>query len=358
MVGGYVGAMEDSLRNQAAVDIVQISVGGTSSLTAVGRIFELFGSGTSEAVDIVLYEYSINDNGHFAWRPDLAHTYLLCLDLVIRAAAKFLPGAVFVPLIFASKHSSSTDIRDPFYELQTSLFSALSLPCIDVRKWLHEKFAGRLPDWLYSDPFHYAIPDATSMIGAYIASRVQDIHRNCCETLSITDQRLGASSPFSNLEVLYVPGQKLSSVAHGPWRLDRASNSAMDIEYLRLLAGGGLSIASKYFPLVLYLKSDAHHGLARLTLSGPDGQSTSFYLGTRHADTAQFPFVYTSIPLPLVLGNSMRTRFWPTTLTIAVDKQQPAAEPIGQFDCFDVLSAQAPDPYVDLAGILFVGQRS
>jgi len=39
-----------------------ISVGGTTSLSAIGRLYETF---TNADFDYVIYEYSINDSGHF-----------------------------------------------------------------------------------------------------------------------------------------------------------------------------------------------------------------------------------------------------------------------------------------------------
>jgi hypothetical protein len=107
---------------------------------------------------------------------------------------------------------------------------------------------------------------------------------------------------------------------------------------------------TEMFPLALYLKSDAAHGTAQLTLDG-GGIRGTVVTGTRHADTATLRFVCTNLPVPLLFGQTLGLPFGPSAFELAV----PAADApaTATFDCFGAGPASAGQ-HLDLCGILFV----
>jgi hypothetical protein len=347
---GYVPHLEQALAARGPVTVRQLSVGATSSLAAIGRLLDTPGD---TDVDVILYEYSINDAGHFGWRPDGGASWLLCFHLLIKAAARLYPNAVFVPLVFAMQRFAVPSVSNPFYDYQRDWFAALGLSAIDVRRWLADLFLDRPPAWLYRDDAHYVTPYATALIGCEIARRLPAL-RAQAEPLSTTWERMRTLSPHGALEMIYVPAAGLAQFATGPAELLRDGNRLMELTFLRMREGSRLALHTEMFPLALYLKSDAQHDSVRLSLDG-GGMSGAVVTGTRHADTATLRFVCTNLPVPLLFGQQLAVPFGPTAFDIAVGPR--AAGPVSNFDCF-VTGSPVPDGYFDLCGILFVARAS
>lgn len=347
---GYVKYLHESLRELTDVSVKQISVGGTTSLSAIGRLNE---TADGSSVDFILYEYSINDAGHFSWRENGADSYLLCLQLLIQTAARLYPSAVLVPLLFASEHNFSATAANPFHDMQLAAFSSLSLPFIDVRQYLSCTFLGKKPAWLYKDAAHYSAPHATSLIGAFIAKRLLDLEGEGAQPLSMTLASLALIGGNRKYEIFYIPAVNLVSHITGKVAITHIANRLMILSFLRMHPGSKLYIKSEMFPLALYLKSDPQHGFARLTTSSESGLNGTLSFPTRHADTSVLPFIYTSIPVPLLFGQSLRQEFGPSHFELAVEKRGAGAASVSMFDCFVDDRRDGPENYLDLIGILF-----
>lgn len=343
---GYVTHLEQAL---PSARIHQISVGATSTLAGIGRLFDTAGR---QDVDVILYEYSINDAGHFAWRPDGGNSWLLAMHLLVQAAAQLYPNAVLVPLVFAMRRFAPLAVPDPFYQLQTQVFGALNLPFIDMRRWFGEFFVGGTPDWLYGDEAHYSVPYAAAMIGSELARRLPAL-RDSAETLGFTWQRMQQLSPHGELQMFYVPGASLAQFASGPAEVRQDGNRLMQLSFLRMHAGCRLAMRTEMFPLALYLKSDAQHDSVRVTVDS-EGLRGAVVTGTRHADTASYRFICSNLPLPLLFGTSLAVPFGAATLELAVPES--GAEPAtANFDCFGA-GAVAGRQHFDLCGVLFVAR--
>ncbi|SFV13540.1 SGNH/GDSL hydrolase family protein [Pseudoduganella namucuonensis] len=351
---GYVSHLQQSLQGHTEVHVDQASVGATTSLAAIGRLFDTYRAGQ---YDFILYEYSINDAGHFAPRPRGDQSWQLCLYLLIKAAAQLYPNAVLVPLVFAMERHFSPAQPSPFYDMQIAAFRALGLHAIDIRQWLAALFLGNKPAWLYRDEAHYAAPHATALVGAAIAARLLELARGNggapAETLAVTAQRLLASSPHAGMELVYVPAANLAQFAKGPAEPARVGNRLMQLDCLRMHPGASLALSSEMFPLALFLKSDRQHDRLRLTLSGA-GIAATVEVGTRHADTATLPFIYSCVPLPLLFSHALVRDFGPTAFEVAVPAPAAPAGPVASFDCFSQAPAPVPEPRLDLVGLLFV----
>lgn len=346
---GYVQQLERALAARGPVTIRQLSVGATSSLAAIGRLFDT--AAEVGQVDVILYEYAINDAGHFAWRPDGVRSWLLCLHLLLKAAAQLHPDAVFVPLVFAMRRYAAPATPDPFYAAQVESFAALALPVIDMRRWLADLFLDAPPAWLYGDEAHYATPYATALIGCEIARRLPALVAQA-EPVAAAWRRMQALSPHGALEMIYVPATGLAPFATGPAALQQDGNRLMQLTFLRMAAGSTLAMRTEMFPLALYLKSDAGHARARVTLESA-GVNGAVVTGTRHADTATLRFICTNLPLPLLFGDTLAPPFGASAFEIAVPAVDDAGVRAANFDCFGAAPAH-PDQYFDLCGVLFV----
>lgn len=340
---GYLTHLAQAL---PAARIRQLSVGATSTLAAIGRLFDTAGE---QEPDVILYEYSINDAGHFAWRPDGDRSWMLAFHLLVKAAVRLYPNAVLVPLVFAMRRSAPLSLHDPFYDLQINTFAALRLPFIDMRSWLGQRFAGDPPAWLYGDEAHYSAPDATAMIGNEVARRLA-ARDDEMETLSVTWQRMQQLSPHGAFDMFYVPAANLLQFVTGPAEPGQDGNRLMQLSYLRMHAGSRLAMRTEMFPLALYLKSDAGHDSVRVSVDS-EAVRGSVVTGTRHADTDSCRFICSNLPLPLLFGSTLAMPFGPAAFELHVEDDRPPATT--NFDCFGrggVHGAQ----YLDLCAILFV----
>ena len=344
---GYVTHLAQAL---PSARIHQLSVGATTTLAAIGRLFDTAGQ---QQPDVILYEYSINDAGHFAWRPDGGHSWKLAFHLLVKAAAQLYPNAVLVPLVFAMQGAASLSVRDPFHALQVETFSALNLPFIDVRSWLGEFFVSDPPAWLYGDVAHYSTPYATAMIGSEVARRLMAQDRQA-ETLAVTWQRMQHLDPHGALEMFHVPAASLFQFANGPVELGQDGNRLMQLSFLRMHAGSRLAMQTEMFPLVLYLKSDAGHGSVRVSVDSECARG-SVVAGTRHADTDSCRFICSNLPLPLLFGTTLTGPFGPAAFELSVE--EGALPSTANFDCFGQGAAHSGQ-YFDLCAILFVAHVS
>ncbi len=350
MKGGYVHALQQCLQTRGESTLTQISVGATTTLSGVGRLFDTH---TGQKFDFILYEYSINDTGHFASRAGGDASWLLCLHLLIKTAAKLYPQAVLVPLMLAQERHFPLEADYPFYAMQRRVFAQLALPYIDMRAWLSELFLGRKPDWLYADQAHYAAPQATDLVGAEVARRLLALAEGGAPRLDATRERLLATSPHAGVELAYVPAVNLRQFTSGPVELGHAGNRLMRLDYLRLHPGGRLHLRTEMFPLALFVKSDAHHDRVTLRLSEGDAPARAGQIATRHADTDSFSFIYSSIPLPLLWEQTLVRPFGASDLELAVPPAGQTAAVAG-FDCFGAGRAGTDPTYLDLISVLFV----
>lgn len=355
IIGGSNSLLKDGYVTHLAqalpfARIRQLSVGATSTMAAIGRLFDTAGQ---QEPDVILYEYSINDAGHFAWRPDGGHSWLLAFHLLVKVAAQLYPNAVLVPLVFAMRRASLPSLPDPFHALQINAFSALDLPFIDVRSWLGQFFVYDPPAWLYGDEAHYAVPYATAMIGSEVARRLLALESQT-ETLAVTWQRMQQLSPHGALDVFYVPAANLREFVTGPAEPGQDSNRLMQLSFLRMHAGSRLSMRTAMFPLALYLKSDAGHGSLRVSLES-DAVRGSVVTGTRHSDIGTCRFICCNLPLPLLFGTALAVPFGPASFELSVEGGAPSSTL--NFDCFDHGAVDGAQ-YLDLCAVLFVARST
>ncbi|TFW31094.1 SGNH/GDSL hydrolase family protein [Duganella callida] len=351
--GGYVQGLAQSLQSYADAEIVQISVGATTSLSAIGRLHETF---NGQPADFILYEYGINDAGHFAPRPGGAESWLLCFHLLLKVAARLYPSAVLVPLVLAQQQHFSAAVPNPIYDAQIRAYQELALQVVDIRAWMSALFLGRAPDWMYRDPAHYETPQATSIIGALVAQRLLALKlHGGAEPLSETAARLQSLSPFAKTEVMYVPALNLQQFTQGPVTPGHVGNRLMQLDYLRMLPGSRLDLHSEMFPLALFLKSDPHHDNFQLDLTTPEGLAIHTRVVTRHADTETLPFIYSSIPLPLLWSHSLLMHYGASQLGLSVPLDAGGAQ--SGFDCYAPGLPGAPERHLDLVGLLLLVQQ-
>lgn len=354
LAGGYVTQLRQSLQAHGGAEIVQLSVGATTSLSAIGRLHEHHAQAGAQQFDAIVYEYGINDAGHFAQRGGGVASWRLSLHLLLKAAAALYPTAIFVPLVLAQRRQFATAAPHPFYDAQIAEYSQLQLNCVDIRAFMAALFMEQAPDWLYRDEAHYDAPQATSIIGSLVARRLLELVAQRAETVAQTCARMLATSPHAALNLMYVPAVNLQQFTSGPVRAERAENRLMRVDYLRMLPGSRLELRSAMFPLALFVKSDAAHDTLQLDLSTEAGLSFSARVATRHADTEAFSFIYSSIPLPLLWGDTLVTPFGASTLAVGVPEQGGAAQ-VG-FDCYAGGKPGAPERHLDLVGVLLLVQ--
>jgi hypothetical protein len=260
-----------------------------------------------------------------------------------------------VPLVLAQQHHFSMAVQNPIYDAQIRAYQELALPYIDVRAWMSSLFLGRAPDWMYRDAAHYDTPHATSIIGALVAQRLLTLKAQNAEPLATTLARLQTVSPFAKTEVMYIPAVNMQQFLSGPVEPGHIANRLMQLDYVRMLPGSRLDLNSAMFPLALFLKSDPHHDALQLELSTPEGLSVNTRVATRHADTETLPFIYSSIPLPLLWSHSLLMHYGASQLAVSVPQDAGGAQT--GFDCYGPGLPGSAQRHLDFIGLLMLVQQ-
>ncbi|MGL4768111.1 MAG: hypothetical protein ACRCV6_08570 [Formosimonas sp.] len=350
MKNGYVDSLSNVLKTRGELNLKQLSVGGTSSITAIARLLETF---AHEEFDFILYEYSINDNGHLGGRPHCAENFAYVFALLVKTAAKLYPTAVLVPLIFSAETTFARTANAPFYEMQKQLFASLDVHAIDIRAQLSELFLDLKPDWLYLNEAHYSSPHGTTLVGSMVAAKLLELHANAMpDNLTSTLHKINSRTPFEPYHVHYLTAHELKAYASANTTLHTASNRLMSVDYLHMPLGSQLNIERPLFPLALVFKSDKNHGHVHLLLDFKNGTYISTDIGTCHADTQTFNFIYSSLPLPLLFRHELQTPFEHTRLELNVTESSPNGA--ANLDTFNHVAANAQLNHLDLIGILYV----
>jgi hypothetical protein len=348
-----VTQLRNSLQHYTALDIVQLSVGATSSLAAVARLHETAGS--TPAPDVILYEYAINDSGHFSPRAGGIESWQLCLYLLLKTAARLYLDALFVPLILAQQQHFAASVPHALYDAQRHSYAQLGLSCIDMRAQLSALFLQYAPDWLYSDSAHYAVPQASSIVGALVAQQLLGLlarrGQPGAEALAQVWQRLQASSPLAGIELVYVPAQA-ASICDGPCQPGRAENRLMALDYLRLLPGSRLELNSVMYPLALFLKTRmrlAAAGIAGGRRLNPCARSG--YAPHRCGPAQLHPCQH---PSATAVERKPVHALPATRLALTMPLQRGGAQT--GFDCFGAGLPGVAEHYCDLTGLLMLSQ--
>jgi hypothetical protein len=349
---GYVYSLYDCLSIRNEIKIQQLSVGGTTSLSAIGRITENY---NGQNYDYILYEYSINDNGHFSWRKNGIDSYILCFQLLLQTVKELYPSAIFIPLIFAAENNF-VPRQNSFQKLQIDIFNRMGIKYIDIQEYLFQTFFERKPSWLYKDTAHYNSPYTTEIIGSYIARRILEMRINLNKggvKLSEVNIKLLNKTEYN---IKYLPSSNMVRYMTGEYEALSANNKLMNLEFIRMYPGSKLNIDANMYPIALYIKSDKNHYYGKLKFNDDINNKAEICFSICHADTSVLPFIYTSIPVPLLTDTNLRRNFGASNFELEVIDRLPNGIPINSFDCFIEMEPNN-DRYLDLLGILFISNR-
>lgn len=351
--GGYLTRAEHVLRSNLGepVEITNISVGGTTSITAASRVLEL---PASAAFDLVVHEYAMNDANHFTPRQNGAAFQFLAIQLLVGALAERFPDAALAPLIFSMRHLFSVGAPNRIHDLQTEIWNTSGASYLDVRQRLSYLFAQQAPDWLYSDPAHYTTPEATDIIGSMVGRfLIEQARTKTRQPISETYRKIRAMPQAAPFRLRHLSAEALAEQAHGDWELVVRANSVMSAPALRLRPGGGLKLAEA--PFSISVLSDRLHDWGRVTRGGASPVAVS----TRYMavdDPAVNPddrdrFFYSGIPYQLLRPNLPPTRDI-APFELALEGADGALPELLAFDSFLSHDLRpAADRRLDLAGM-------
>lgn len=339
------------------IDVTNFSVGGTSSITAISRIFDL---PPDRSFDLIIYEYALNDAGHLGSLKAGAEVQSVLIRLVLDLLAQRFPDALFVPVIFAVKTYFSPNTRHPIHEAQSRLWTAAQIPHFDMRQRLAYLFANAPPEWLYSDAAHYSRPYGVDIIaplfGRFLVEQWLAKLRGTLREMNARMQATAGAAPFS---VTVLSADQLAQHATGPWERVTLSNRVMSVPALRLNQGATLTFPAR--PLNLALLSDRKHDVAELRRRAPD-QVSAWNLSTRFMDvdsaSANPPdkdrFFYSGIPLPLVLSREDPLGLDPVGYELRVPDAADYALLLMTFDSFNPQPPRVDGRRLDLVSALFL----
>lgn len=357
--GSYLEAALQILGKNTSetISVDNFSVGGTSSITAISRIFDL---PPDRSYDLIIYEYALNDAGHLGSLKAGAEVQSVLIRLVLDLLTQRFPDALLVPVIFAVKTYFSPNTRHPIHEAQSRIWTAAQIPHLDMRQRLAYLFANAPPEWLYSDTAHYSRPYGVDLIapqfGRFLVEQWLAKPRGTLRAMNARMQVAVGPAPFS---VTAMSADQLAQHATGSWERVTRSNRVMSVPALRLHEGAALNLPSR--PLNLAVLSDRKHDVAELRRRAPD-QVSAWNLSARFMDvdseSANPPdkdrFFYTGIPLPLVLDRDDPLGLDPVGYELRVPDKIDYALLLMTFDSFNPQPPRVEERRVDLVSALFL----
>ncbi|WP_321901629.1 SGNH/GDSL hydrolase family protein [Burkholderia cenocepacia] len=346
IANGYIGRFSSHLSaisgNEVTLD--NISVGGTTSLTSIGRLQEI-----TEVPDVVVLEYSLNDTGHLNHRPDGAELKHLFLEIFFNAAAERFPNATIVPLILSAQPFYRTDIQNQIYDAEIAWYRDRGISYVDTRSWFFDTFGWPIPSFVYSDEAHYHRGCTVAMIGTLLAERVNALWQRgprlgeLARPISLSDTR-------TRVKPRFISAKEISGKIGVENKLRRIENRLVQADCISLATDERLALPISGIPIALSFASTNAHWYVELEL---DGRSVA--LSTRYRDIPEAKFIYTSIPL-LMENSPYRLPTKPRTESIALQtKRTPPSGQIFTFDGFNDASQELrSENQLDLAGILIL----
>jgi hypothetical protein len=310
---GYVGHFADKMSEKFDdVEIVNISSGGTTSLTSLVGIGQLTGD-----VDLFVIEYSLNDTGHLNHREGGGDFKTQFLQIVFGYIKERFPKSRILPLILASEPFYDLNVPNSVYESEVRFFSENGIYYHDMRRELFHMFGGQPPYFLYSDIAHFHRGFASSIIGRTLAlsaiwlldaQSLQNIAGNVIGTL--------CPSIHSASELAKSDPSRISSI----------SNRHMSLKYVEVSRGNSLSCTVSGWPVCLYIASDSQH--VDLNVEVDDRLYT---FGTRHLDCREGKFILTSVPLVLDQNFMQHRRGGEVDIRFTLGGRSP----VWTFDCLE-----------------------
>ncbi|VWB14931.1 hypothetical protein BME24068_00531 [Burkholderia metallica] len=344
IANGYIGRFASHLSaisgNEVTLD--NISVGGTTSLTSIGRLQEI-----TEVPDVIVLEYSLNDTGHLNHRPDGADLKRLFLEIFFNAAAERFPDATIVPLILSAQPFYRTDIHNQIYDAEIAWYRDRGISFVDTRSWFFDTFGWPIPSFVYSDEAHYHRGCTVAMIGTLLAERVNALWQRGPKLGELT-RPISLPGTQTRLKPRFASAKEIAVQTGTGGKLVRIENRHVKADCLTLTAGEQLAIPVSGIPIAVSLASTNAHWYAELE---HDGRPVA--LSTRYQDIPEGKFIYSSIPL-LMESNPNQLAAIPRTETIALQTRlTPPSGQIFTFDGFHDASRESRhENRLDLAGVL------
>jgi len=344
IANGYIGRFASHLAAISGHEVTldNISVGGTTSLTSIGRLQEI-----TEVPDVVVLEYSLNDTGHLNHRPDGAELKRLFLEILFNAAAERFPDATIVPLILSAQPFYRTDIHNQIYDAEIAWYRDRGISFVDTRSWFFDTFGWPIPSFVYSDEAHYHRGCTVAMIGTLLAERVNALWQRGPK-LGELARPISVPGTQALLKPRFVSAKEIAAKTGTESKLGRIENRHVKADCLTLMTGERLAIPVSGIPIAVSLASTNAHWYAEL-----EHDARLVALSTRYQDIPEGKFIYSSIPL-LMENNPSRLAAIPETGTIALHTR--LAPPSGQmftFDGFHDASRESRrENQLDLAGVL------
>jgi len=337
------------------VEITNISVGGTSVISGISRVFDL---PAGADFDLVLYEYAINNASHFTMREPGEAIVAGALQLLVGVLAERFPDAVFAPVTFALEPDFSANQPGRIYDVERALWTACQNPHLDLRQRLSYLFAQRCPDWLYSDIAHYSSPHGTDLVGSMVGRFLAEVSGETPRRkLADLNARMLALPQALPVRARHLSAEDLAEHAYGDFEIVTRSNSLMTQSALRLRPGGGVRLAERPFNIALL--SDRRHDWVRVTkILGARQQSWALRTRFTGVDNPQANppdkdrFFYSGIPLAFLLRPGAVFTRDRSAFEFEVEPDPATTLDVMYFDGFPELEGPPPaDRRLDIAGM-------
>lgn len=169
---GYFSAFLDILQRKHGVEVgavTDIAIGASTSF--IGLI-ELLSSNLHEKVDLLLFEYTLNDDAAIGVVPERLDQWGRCYEGILRKCLGENPDLIFCTVVLGARRGRWRHGKDLVAAGSRFIAGRYAAPVIDINHWLLTEHAGALDEGFYDDDYHFARPESTDLVGKFVAAKV------------------------------------------------------------------------------------------------------------------------------------------------------------------------------------------
>lgn len=169
---GYIDAFKRIFIEKYRIEVVveTIAIGATSTLTGLANLCR---SNIHSRVDVLVFEYALNDSASFGRRPDLYEHWAQAYEGVIIKSKQKKPELIFLSLILGQKRSDHSSKICSIGAGIRYLSDRHEGIVVDINHYLASEYPELYnSDELYADMSHYSRPAGVEIIAKKLAEEV------------------------------------------------------------------------------------------------------------------------------------------------------------------------------------------
>lgn len=172
---GYFTAFLDILQRKHGIEVGTVRDVAIGASTSFIGLIELLSSNLHKEVDLLLFEYTLNDDAAIGMVPERLDQWGKLYEGILRKCVSENPDLIFCTIVLGSRRGRWRRGNDLVAAGSKFIAGRYATPVIDINHWLLTEHGEELDTGFYGDDYHFARPESTTRVGKYLAAKVAKI---------------------------------------------------------------------------------------------------------------------------------------------------------------------------------------